>query len=83
MNKLSNIICFKCGKIGHKAYACLSNKIVSTNVKKIWISKGTIMTNLKGPKLVWVLKVKTWFYVYKCVLHPKQWNESSILIADA
>ena len=59
MNKLSNIIYFKCGKIGHKAYACLSNKFVSTNIKKIWISKETIVTNPKGPKLAWVPKVKT------------------------
>ena len=59
MNKLSNIICFKCSKIGYKAYVCLSNKFISTNVKKIWVSKGTIMTNLKGSKLAWVPKVKT------------------------
>ena len=58
MNKLSNITCSKCGKIGHKAYECLSNKFVSTNVKKIWISKETIMTNPKRPKLAWVPKVK-------------------------
>ena len=59
MSKLSNITCFKCGKIGHKAYTCLSNKPIDTNIKKIWISKGTIVTNSKGPKLTWVPKVKT------------------------
>ena len=25
-SKLPNITCFKCGKVGHKAYTCLSNK---------------------------------------------------------
>ena len=49
--KLSNITCFICGKIGHKAYSCLSNKFDTKNMKKIWVSKGTIVTNLKGPKL--------------------------------
>ena len=53
------IKCFKCGKVGYKAYACLLNKSVSTNVKKIWVPKGTIVTNLKRPKLAWVPKVKT------------------------
>ena len=61
MNKLSNITYFKCGKVGLKAYAYLSNKFVSTNVKKIWVPKGTIVTNSKGSKLAWVPKVKTLF----------------------
>ena len=59
MNKLSKIIYFKCGKIGHKAYACLSNKFVSTNVKKIWVPKRFIVSNPKKFKLAWVPKVKT------------------------
>ena len=58
-NKFSNITCFKCGKVGHKSYSCFFNKSENFNVKKIWISKGTIMTNLKGSKKIWVPKVKT------------------------
>ena len=51
MNKLSNITYFKYSKVGHKAYACLSNKFISTNIKKIWIPKETILTNPKRSKL--------------------------------
>ena len=59
IRKLSNITCFKCGKVGHKVYSCLSNKFDDRNVKTIWVSKETIMTNSKGPKLAWVPQVKT------------------------
>ena len=58
-NKFSNSTCFKCGRIGHKSYTCFSNKSVNSNVKKIWVPKGTIMTNQKGPKKAWVPKTKT------------------------
>ena len=58
MSKLSNIIFFKYDKVGHKAYTCSSNKFTDTNVKKIWVSKGTIVTNPKGSKLAWIPKVK-------------------------
>ena len=44
-NKFSNITCFKCGRVGHKSYTCFSNISVYSNVKKIWVPKGTIMTN--------------------------------------
>ena len=47
MNNLSNITCVKYGKVGHKVYACLSNKFVGPNIKKIWISKETIVTSPK------------------------------------
>ena len=57
-NKFSNITCFKYGKIGHKSYTCLSNKFLNSNAKKIWVPKGTIATNQKGPKKAWVSKVK-------------------------
>ena len=81
--KLSNIIYFKWGKVGHKAYTCLLNKFDDRNIKRIWISKGTIVTNSKGPKLAWIPKVKIWSHVCRCVLHPKQQKENGILIVDA
>ena len=55
--KSTNITCFKCGRIGHKSYTCLINKYANT--KKIWVPKGTILTNLKGPKKAWVPKTET------------------------
>ena len=55
--KPTNITCFKCGRIGHKSYTCLINKYANT--KKIWVPKGTILTNLKGPKKAWVPKTET------------------------
>ena len=58
MSKLPNITYFKYGKIGHKAYACMSNKFVGINSKKIWILKGTIVTNSKRSMLAWVPKIK-------------------------
>ena len=33
--KLSNITCSRCGKVGRKAYSCLSNKFDTRNIKKI------------------------------------------------
>ena len=56
-NKSTNTSCFKCGRIGHKSYTCLINKYANT--KKIWVPKGTILTNLKGPKKAWVPKTET------------------------
>ena len=82
-NKFSNITCFKYDKVGHKSYIYFSRKSENSNVRKIWVPKGTIVTNPKGSKLAWVPKVKTWFYVCRYVLHPKQRSESSILIAGA
>ena len=58
-NKFLNITYFKCGKVGHKSYSYFFNKSENSNVKKIWVPKGTIMTNLKGPKKTWIPKVKT------------------------
>ena len=58
-NKSSNISCFKYGRVGHKSYTCFSNKSANSNIKKIWVPKGTIMTNQKGPKKTWVPKTKT------------------------
>ena len=58
-NKSPNITCFKCGRVGHKSYTCFSNKSTNSTIKKIWVPKGTIMTNQKGPKKAWVPKTKT------------------------
>ena len=51
---------FKCDKLEHKAYACLSSE--SENVKKVWVPKGTIVTNPKGSKKDWVPKVKVQYF---------------------
>ena len=58
-NKFLNKTCFKCGRIRHKSYSYFSNKSENFNIKKIWVSKGTIMTNQKGSKKTWIPKVKT------------------------
>lgn len=49
----TKITCFKCEKLGHKAYTCHTH-----NVRKIWVPKGTILTNPRGPKKAWVPKSK-------------------------
>ena len=53
----SIIACVCCDKFGHKAYHCLYRN--SNSLKKVWISKGTILTNPKGSKMTWVPKLKT------------------------
>ena len=58
-NKFSNITCFKYGKVGHKSYTYFFSKSENSNMKKIWVPKGTIVTNQKGPKKTWIPKVKT------------------------
>ena len=51
--------CFRCGKIGHKAYACKSRVSNAKSVRKIWVHKGTNATNLQGPKKAWIPKTVT------------------------
>ena len=48
-----NLTYFHCGKVGHRSYTCRT-KI--TNVKQVWVIKGAINTNFKGPKIAWVPK---------------------------
>ena len=55
-NSLSHASCFKCGKLGHKAYTCKSRMLNAKSLKKVWVSKGTKITNLQGPKKAWVPK---------------------------
>ncbi|GAV73628.1 zf-CCHC domain-containing protein [Cephalotus follicularis] len=45
------IVCNYCGRIGHVSTSCIyRNNICLGKTKKIWVPKGTIVTNLKGPK---------------------------------
>ncbi|MDM1786908.1 hypothetical protein, partial [Acinetobacter bereziniae] len=55
----SHVTCFKCRDIGHKAYECTERKTDNKIIKRIWIPKGTLATNPKGPKKAWVPKTTT------------------------
>ena len=48
-----NLTCFHCRKVGHRSYTCRTK---NTKVKQVWIIKGTINTNPKGPKIAWIPK---------------------------
>ncbi|GAV76853.1 hypothetical protein CFOL_v3_20326 [Cephalotus follicularis] len=51
------ICCNYCGKIGHISTSCIFRKNVCFGkTRKIWVPKGTFVTNLHGPKLKWVPK---------------------------
>ncbi|GAV82005.1 hypothetical protein CFOL_v3_25458 [Cephalotus follicularis] len=51
------IICNYCGRIGHISTSCIvRNNICFGKTRKIWVPKGTLVTNLKGPKFKWVPK---------------------------
>ena len=56
---LSHASCFKCGRIGHKAYTCKSRMLNAKSLRKVWVPKGTNVTNLQGPKKAWVPKTVT------------------------
>ena len=53
-----SFICFRCNKRDHKAYECNTNRYDHSFVKQIWVPKGTIVTNSKGPKKAWIPKSK-------------------------
>ena len=55
----SNVVCFCCKRVGHKAYLCNFRKKKKNNVKKVWVPKGTTCTNSNGPKKIWVPKIST------------------------
>ena len=57
---LHNVVCFSCGKYGHKAYSCYLSRSSACNVyeKMKWIPKY-VNANILGPKQVWVPKDKT------------------------
>ncbi|GAV80822.1 hypothetical protein CFOL_v3_24282 [Cephalotus follicularis] len=48
--------CNYCGRIGHvsTSYFYRNNRC---KTKKIWVPKGTFITNTQGPKFIWVPKV--------------------------
>ena len=58
-NSTSHASCFKCGKLGHKAFSCKFRMSNAKPLKKIWVPKGTKITNLQGPKKAWVPKTVT------------------------
>ncbi|GAV68028.1 hypothetical protein CFOL_v3_11531 [Cephalotus follicularis] len=51
------IVCNYCGKLGHVSTSCsFINNLCYGKTRKIWVPKGTLVTNLKGPKFKWVPK---------------------------
>ncbi|GAV85534.1 zf-CCHC domain-containing protein [Cephalotus follicularis] len=51
------IICNYCGRIGHISTSCIfRNNLCYGKTRKIWVPKGTFVTNLQGPKFKWVPK---------------------------
>ncbi|GAV72738.1 hypothetical protein CFOL_v3_16226 [Cephalotus follicularis] len=49
--------CNYCGRIGHVSSSCIFRKNLRFGKsKKIWVPKGTLVTNLQGPKFKWVPK---------------------------
>ena len=52
----SKIVCYAGNNIGHKAFECHLKHNDKKKIKKVWVPKGTISTNLQGPKKAWVPK---------------------------
>ncbi|GAV82957.1 hypothetical protein CFOL_v3_26408 [Cephalotus follicularis] len=51
------IVCNYCGRIGHISTSCIiKNNLCYGKTRKIWVPKGTLVTNLQGPKFKWVPK---------------------------
>ncbi|GAV88506.1 zf-CCHC domain-containing protein/DUF4219 domain-containing protein/UBN2 domain-containing protein [Cephalotus follicularis] len=51
------IACNYCGRIGHVSTSCkYRNNFCYGKTRKVWVPKGTFVTNLKGPKFKWVPK---------------------------
>ncbi|GAV58766.1 hypothetical protein CFOL_v3_02299 [Cephalotus follicularis] len=49
--------CNYCGRIGHVSTSCIYiNNPCFGKTRKIWVPKGTFVTNLQGPKFKWVPK---------------------------
>ncbi|GAV75080.1 hypothetical protein CFOL_v3_18559 [Cephalotus follicularis] len=50
--------CNYCDKLGHISTSCLyRNNRCYGKIRKLWVPKGTFMTNAQGPKFIWVPKV--------------------------
>ncbi|GAV71501.1 hypothetical protein CFOL_v3_14995, partial [Cephalotus follicularis] len=47
--------CNFCGRLGHVSTSCFYRKNIG-KTRKIWVPKGTLVTNLQGPKFKWVPK---------------------------
>ncbi|GAV70927.1 zf-CCHC domain-containing protein/UBN2 domain-containing protein [Cephalotus follicularis] len=57
------ISCNNCGNNGHTSTSCfykqnVLNDLNFSRAKRSWVPKGTILTNLKGPKVCWVPQTK-------------------------
>ncbi|GAV87502.1 hypothetical protein CFOL_v3_30928 [Cephalotus follicularis] len=51
------IICNYCGRLGHISTSCtFRNNLCYGKSRRMWVPKGTFVTNLKGPKFKWVPK---------------------------
>ncbi|GAV72737.1 DUF4219 domain-containing protein [Cephalotus follicularis] len=49
--------CNYCGRLGHISTSCIyRDNFCYGKTRKVWVPKGTLMTNLKGPKFKWVPK---------------------------
>ncbi|GAV80801.1 hypothetical protein CFOL_v3_24261 [Cephalotus follicularis] len=49
--------CNYCGRLGHISTSCIfRNNLCFGKTRKIWVPKGTFVTNLQGPKFKWVPK---------------------------
>ncbi|GAV72610.1 hypothetical protein CFOL_v3_16098 [Cephalotus follicularis] len=56
-NNEPQIYCNYCGRIGHISTSCIyRNNLCYGKTRKIWVPKGTLLTNLQGPKFKWVPK---------------------------
>ncbi|GAV64410.1 hypothetical protein CFOL_v3_07928 [Cephalotus follicularis] len=50
------ISCNYCGRLGHISTSCFLRKNIG-KTKKVWVPKGTTLTNPQGPKFIWVPKI--------------------------
>ncbi|GAV73673.1 hypothetical protein CFOL_v3_17156 [Cephalotus follicularis] len=51
------ITCNYCGRLGHVSTSCIyRNNFCFGKTRKIWVPKGTFVSNLQGPKCKWVQK---------------------------
>ncbi|GAV78923.1 hypothetical protein CFOL_v3_22388 [Cephalotus follicularis] len=49
--------CNHCGRLGHITTSCIyRNNLCYGKTRKIWVPKGTLVTNLQEPKFKWVPK---------------------------
>ena len=52
-----NIICFYCGKLGHKTYICnMRKRPNSIKIKQVWVVKKYLLDKVEKPKVTWVSK---------------------------